>query len=64
MLITSIAVRCPARAPTVASSPRVVRTSLGLTGAPLSVAEATVAPSGSTAPMRKFVRPCLVTVVV
>jgi hypothetical protein len=64
MLITSVAVRCPALAETVASSPRVVFTSFGLTGEPLSVADAIVAPSGSTVPMRKSTRPCLVTVVV
>ena len=64
MVITSVAVRCPGLAFVTASSPRVVFTSLGFTGDPFSVAEATFAPSGSTAPMVASIRPCRVTLVV
>ena len=63
-VITSVDVRCPGLALVTASSPRVVFTSLSFAGDPFSVADATFAPSGSTAPIRTSIEPCRVTLVV
>lgn len=63
-VITSVDVRCPGLALVTASSPRVVFTSLSFAGDPFSVADATFAPSGSTAPIRTSIEPCRVTSVV